>query len=1060
MDPSAASMPDVRASPCDHSEAILPAGRSLHSESPCSASPPGTSCPRAACPTCDALTYSSLQRSPGFRGNAALTSLGLRYCPSSSVLTLRSPSGGSPAQSSAATTSSRLCHSMENLHWVATSDRGVFGAPCRIMDGEFIFRCGAQWGNGTPEALYPCRVPLRQDLALFPQWLFPSLDERVKNGTATKGLKEKFRFQSAGVTEPNKPLRAPTGQRDPRAACLRSPEDIKREALQRLRLCRQRSSPDLSLCCPAHPVEVAKSRTAESLFRLSPPGPRNCLEAAIERRRPPLGRLHIPTFEEFKRMRQKESRRGGGSQGQAEGGRGLAQSREDSSGVALAGQEASGGHSGEAGAVSTNRSHPNSGQLEDADGGTAGQVFALDSITVPICSSPTPRSPLQPRPAPQMDPTGTSLQNPSGGLEAPSACCASLLLDGSRITRIKDGVIGSAIELIKKSCSAEGPAYQSRDPDSSRPSQQSDAVSMTTAGHSTEARNVPGGGDTGCPSSPGCRRSSSDAAYEPPESARAQRERRLRPHFSDPMPADATKRKQLEMKIAVAARLHSLRRDKEEDSRPVSEARSGDMAGEGQQRWSDVSSLSADSGVVGLGDEREDEEEPRAARLVTRTERGDSDVDSEQTRSWEKPSDQFGMWRTHRPCPDCSRSEPARADGMCARCLKQRTERKEAILELLNTEASYGEDLRIIKEEFYSPMQGAGLLTAEQLVVVFSNVQELIDVNEKFTERLQESIDRAFDQGDEDLQTVCIGEIFLEFVTMLPAFQTYCLQQSASVNMLNSLEKEKELLRIFLDVSQNDNTALRRMNLRSFLMAPLQRVTKYPLLLSRISKATAECHPDRGRLREAKSHVESHLEHINTKTRQEGAPWSLRSFRRDSRRNREAANVEIREASMRTVGWTRESTRFVMEGPLQLAQPADGQWVKKGSRALKFQNVQSLLMVHTQRAGDGPPDGMESPEPVRDGVLVLIKDKSSGKFAVLREPIRLSNCVVSSDPECDDTFELLDIPREAFVFRAVDKARTQQWFRQIRRYARDLGPWRKRRNALPNIMINTAQSRS
>lgn len=30
---------------------------------------------------------------------------------------------------------------------------------------------------------------------------------------------------------------------------------------------------------------------------------------------------------------------------------------------------------------------------------------------------------------------------------------------------------------------------------------------------------------------------------------------------------------------------------------------------------------------------------------------------------------------------------------------------------------------------------------------------------------------------------------------MLPAFQTYCLQQSTSVNMLNTLEKEKELLR-------------------------------------------------------------------------------------------------------------------------------------------------------------------------------------------------------------------------------------------------------------------------
>lgn len=275
--------------------------------------------------------------------------------------------------------------------------------------------------------------------------------------------------------------------------------------------------------------------------------------------------------------------------------------------------------------------------------------------------------------------------------------------------------------------------------------------------------------------------------------------------------------------------------------------------------------------------------------------------------------------------------------------------------------------------------------------------------------------------------------------------------------------------RIFLDVSQNDNTALRRMNLRSFLMAPLQRVTKYPLLLSRIIKVTHECHPDHTRLREAKSRVESHLEHINMKTKQEGngVTWSLRSFRRDSRKNREVINIEMREVSMKTVGWARENTRFVMEGPLQLSQPGDGQWVKKGSKALKFQNVQSLLMVMTHRAGEAPTDlgargdqGDGGRDGIQDGVLVLIKDKSSGKFTVLREPIRLGNCIVSADPECEDTFEVLDIRRESFVFRASDKSRTQQWFHQIKRYARDLGTWRKRRNALPNIMINTNQSRS
>uniref|UniRef100_A0AAZ3SPD2 Rho guanine nucleotide exchange factor 49 n=1 Tax=Oncorhynchus tshawytscha TaxID=74940 RepID=A0AAZ3SPD2_ONCTS len=644
---------------------------------------------------------------------------------------------------------------------------------------------------------------------------------------------------------------------------------------------------------------------------------------------------------------------------------------------------------------------------------------------------------------------------------------------------------------------AEAPIRLSGDQDDSAniappPDFQSSTVSMTTTtacGEEACDKPAAGGGEeltAECQHSGlGCRRSSSDAAYEPAESVRAQRECRLRPHYSDPMPADAAKRKQLEMKIAAAARLHSQRRDR--DSAPASVRVRSEPRGEerlgslgvtrgGQHRWSTVSSLSADSGVVGLCDDRDDDDEPRRVHHSggAEVERVDSGIGPCLARVWKRPSASLRAWEAQRPCPDCGQRDGhgvARTEGegtgMCERCSKLRTERKEAILEFLNTESSYGEDLRIIKEEFYCPMQSAGLLTSEQLTVVFSNVQELIDVNERFTEHLQESIDQAFDQGDEDLLTVCIGEMFLEFVNMLPAFQTYCLQQSTSVNMLNTLEKEKELLRIFLDVSQNDNTALRRMNLRSFLMAPLQRVTKYPLLLSRISKVTMECHPDHGRLREAKSRVESHLEHINMKTKQEGTlTWTLRSFRRDSRKNREVINIEMREMSMKTVGWARENTRFIMEGPLQLSQPADGQWVKKGSKGLKFQNIQSLLMVRTQRPGEGlsQTDGEAKVEQqehgVWDGVLVLIKDKSSGKFTVLREPIHLANCVVSGDPDCEDTFEVLDIRKEAFVFRASDKPRTQQWFRQIKRYTRDLGLWRKRRNALPNIMMNTNQGRS
>ncbi|KAG5852832.1 hypothetical protein ANANG_G00066730 [Anguilla anguilla] len=697
------------------------------------------------------------------------------------------------------------------------------------------------------------------------------------------------------------------------------------------------------------------------------------------------------------------------------------------------------------------------------------------------------------------DVSGLTLPHLRDGSHAPPTCCPALLLDGTdlssygaKISKMKDGLLGSALDLIKKSCSAEvageAPVRLARDQDGAditpspagpsihcgfhddaglqhggsqqafrrrRRARRAAGSPAAALGFSLAVQRMKDGHRLLTQQQPRacCRRSSSDAAYELADSAKAQRECRLRPHFSDPMPADTAKRKQLEMKIAAVARLHSQHRDWDGSRGGLSRA--------GGRRWGRGRAPGRLPGDAAPLEQREQPE---------RRQRRDGPDERRAGGPRGRRGEGAGPPERRRRGAGRQRHRPGLARGWkrpsASLRARERTERKEAILEFLNTETSYGEDLRIIKEEFLCPMQSAGLLTPDQLAVVFGNVQELIDVNDKFTEHLQDSIEQAFDQGDEDLQTVCIGEIFLEFANMLPAFQTYCLQQSAAVNMLNTLEKEKELLRIFLDVSQNDNTALRRMNLRSFLMAPLQRVTKYPLLLSRISKATAESHPDHARLREAKGRVESHLEHINTRTKQEGATWSLRSFRRDSRRSREVANMEMRELCMRTVGWARESTRFVMEGPLQISQPADGQWVKKGSKALKFQNLQSLLMVQVQGAAEGPQEGggsrgQEAPsEPVRDGVLVLIKDKSSGKFSVLREPIRLGNCVVSADPECDDTFEVLDIRRDAFVLRAADKSRTQQWFRQIKRYSRDLGPWRKRRNALPNIMISTVQNRS
>ena len=87
--------------------------------------------------------------------------------------------------------------------------------------------------------------------------------------------------------------------------------------------------------------------------------------------------------------------------------------------------------------------------------------------------------------------------------------------------------------------------------------------------------------------------------------------------------------------------------------------------------------------------------------------------------------------------------------NVCGRCVKRRNERKEIISEIVDTELKYGRDLRIILEEFARPISVAGLLTAQQVDDIFLNLDELIDVNCQLADRLQQSLERAVEQGDE-----------------------------------------------------------------------------------------------------------------------------------------------------------------------------------------------------------------------------------------------------------------------------------------------------------------------
>ncbi|KAL3853960.1 hypothetical protein ACJMK2_013251 [Sinanodonta woodiana] len=420
-------------------------------------------------------------------------------------------------------------------------------------------------------------------------------------------------------------------------------------------------------------------------------------------------------------------------------------------------------------------------------------------------------------------------------------------------------------------------------------------------------------------------------------------------------------------------------------------------------------------------------------------------------------------------CADCGQDKkPANLDinlntsykdRLCKQCYQRRIERKETIQEISDTEISYGRDLMILKNEFYNPMKTAGLLKPEQLDSIFLNLDELIHVNTQFTTKLRAAVQGANQTEDVDLQFINIGSLFLESSTMFLTFENYCVNQEQAPRLLEQYEKEKELLRIFLHVSQNENILLRRMHLKSFLMVPVQRIMKYPLLLDRLYKATPPSHNDKEDIREAKDKIEDILGHINAKTKSiSGGILRLGQKGRSSLKHYSLTEkMEISRVALEVLGWNRKDVCEIITSHLKMAQAQDHTWASKKCKNLKFSSVHGILFTLGEQSSNDnnckknlmfPRKGA-----VKQAAVVLIKEKN-GKYQALREPLMLEKCIVTVDPDYDEVFELVEWNNDPYLFKADTPKETNMWSQHLKQLIQDLGRWRRRRNALPNILLH------
>ncbi|KAM4675990.1 rho guanine nucleotide exchange factor 37 [Discoglossus pictus] len=150
---------------------------------------------------------------------------------------------------------------------------------------------------------------------------------------------------------------------------------------------------------------------------------------------------------------------------------------------------------------------------------------------------------------------------------------------------------------------------------------------------------------------------------------------------------------------------------------------------------------------------------------------------------------------------------------------------QHAVNELIKTEESYVQDLQFVTSDLQHRLEEIPAVDVKNL---FSNLNEIVSVSSAFLEELKKT------ERDELNQLIRIGELFQTFSQdMQEVYCVYCLEYPRALALLDHY-KETGVFQQIQDVLHATQFASKCFDISFFLVMPVQRITKYPLLIQKI----------------------------------------------------------------------------------------------------------------------------------------------------------------------------------------------------------------------------------
>jgi hypothetical protein len=225
--------------------------------------------------------------------------------------------------------------------------------------------------------------------------------------------------------------------------------------------------------------------------------------------------------------------------------------------------------------------------------------------------------------------------------------------------------------------------------------------------------------------------------------------------------------------------------------------------------------------------------------------------------------------------------------------------RRYVIKEIVDTEYDFGNDMKIVEDIYKGTSTSLLDLSTEDVKVLFGNIGEVANFSDTFLIDLKQAVKKIYviplsqrwssrrnrknglgvdrppstinenPEGDKlsDLEKdrgTAVGRVFLSHMgNMEKVYTEYLMNHEAATKKLAFLLKNPKVA-IWLDECHRfAGDITRAWNLDALLVKPVQRITKFPLLLGQLLESTPNDHPDRAAIAKAMEQTASIADRIN-----------------------------------------------------------------------------------------------------------------------------------------------------------------------------------------------------